>query len=160
MSDEKTIQVALLLSKDDEDGLTAKLGLRDKEIEQEIDPAKRRQLEDDPNLQISPGTHMGFKDEAKKIGLRVLKRWSTGLQSLVCNPKTPEDRELANSIQHAVTADGGSLEVVLIGFTVTALLAINAPAAIAAVAAPLLVKKIIIPAKDELCVAWDEYNRG
>jgi hypothetical protein len=38
----------------------------------------------------------------------------------------------------------------------SALLTLGAPAAIAAAVTPLIVKRFIWPAEDELCAAWDE----
>ena len=51
-------------------------------------------------------------------------------------------------------------EAALIAGVVPGLMFLGAPAAIAAVVAPIIVRKFIIPAKDELCDAWGEAMRA
>jgi hypothetical protein len=63
-----------------------------------------------------------------------------------------EDQELSKKVFAALSLD----EAALIAAIAPALLWIGAPAAIAAAVAPLIVKKFIVPAKEELCAAWEE----
>jgi hypothetical protein len=47
-------------------------------------------------------------------------------------------------------------EAAVIAAAASAVLSLGAPAALAAAVAPLIVKRFIWPAKDELCEAWGE----
>jgi hypothetical protein len=143
---DKTIDVAQQLAKDKgEAALVFQLGLRGRAIEcGSLDPA-------DAQLQVTyDGNAMGGIDDVKDIGLRILRRWNRELFGVVCSGTSSEDKEIAQKITQSLNLG----EAGLIAAVVPALLALNVPAAIAAALAPLIVKKFILPAKDELCSAW------
>jgi hypothetical protein len=141
---------ALRMSTKDPQALALEIGLRAEKIEQ--DPAAGA----DPALAVAAGTHMGLVDDAKALGWRVLMRWNKSAYGLVC-PKAAgatdaDAAKLRQNLLHALSLD----EAALIAAAVPLLIWLGAPAAIAAAAAPLLVKQFIVPAKEELCDAWGE----
>ena len=141
------IAAAERLLKKDEEALALEIGLRDERIKG--DPAAA----DNPDLVVKYGTHMGMGEinDIKALGWRILLRWNKELYGLVCSSKNPDDQEMRKKIL-ALSLD----EAALIAVIAPALIGLGAPAAIAAPVAPILVKKFIIPAKQELCVAWGE----
>lgn len=140
------VAAAERLSDKDEDALAIEIGLRSKLIE--ADPNAR----DNPDLVVRYGTHMGRLDDIKALGWRILARFNKELHAVVCTSDTAEDKEFRATIMGALSID----EAALIAVVAPALLALGAPAGIAAAVAPLVVKKFIIPAKEELCAAWGE----
>jgi hypothetical protein len=158
MSNETSVVGAAeaLLSKDEE-ALLLEIGLRKKAIE--ADPARGG----DPHLHVEyDSTHMGLIDDIKSLGRRIIMRWNKELYGVVCSKKpgggaeTAEDKKMRDDLLKALNLG----DAAVIAAVVTALLALGAPAAIAAPAAPFLVKKFIMPAKDELCEAWGEAMTG
>jgi|SRR5271165_5228882 len=130
----------------DEASLELLVGLRAKALEE--NPA----LEDTVDLEPKYDTAtMGALDDVKALGRRIAKRWNKELYGLVCENKAgdPQDRK---AILDALNLG----EAAVIGAVAGALIALTVPAPIAAALAPLIVKKFIWPAKDELCVAWGE----
>jgi hypothetical protein len=154
-ANDKTLDVAKELLTRDEQALELELGLRSNKIDK-AEPAERPELAADPQLPVTYEKHMGLIDDIKALGKRVALRWSKELHGLVCNPTKPEDKKLAEDIREAAGLKGIGLETALIAAVVPAILWLGAPAAIAAVVAPLVVKKFILPARDELCDAWGE----
>ena len=135
--------------------LLLEIGLRTNAID--ANPAAA----DDPNLQVVyDSTHMGLLDDIKSLGLRVMSRWNKELYGLVCPAKSAtgngEAKELRDKLLGALNLN----EAALIAGVVPGLMFLGAPAAIAAVVAPIIVRKFIIPAKDELCDAWGEAMRA
>lgn len=136
------VAAAQRLAKKDEAALELLLGLREKAIEK--DP----KLKDNPEFEPKyDGNTMGPLDEIKKIGRRVLARWNKELHKAVCtnNAEKKKVLEAMNLGQAAVIA-----------VVATALSGLGVAAAIAAAVAPLIVKRFIEPAQDELCEAWGE----
>lgn len=74
------------------------------------------------------------------------------MYGVVCSSDNSEDQEIKKKILGALSLD----EAELIAAIAPALIWLGAPAAVAAPIAPLLVKKFIVPAKEEFCVAWGE----
>ena len=95
---------------------------------------------------------MGLIDDVKALGWRILTRWNKEMHVVICSSEKPEDQELRKKVFVALRLD----EAALIAVIAPALLWIGAPAAIAAAVAPLIVKKFMVPAKEELCAAWKE----
>jgi hypothetical protein len=94
---------------------------------------------------------MGDLDDLKALGRRILARWNRELHGVVCGTKTEYQ-----SSREAILNSLNLGEAAVIAAVASALLTGGAPAAIAAAVAPLLVKKFILPAKEELCAAWSE----
>ena len=149
MADTTDIIVAAeRLRKKDEEALASEIGLRSKHIEGDPTAA------DNPDLVVTYGTHLGMGaiDDIKALGWRILVRWNKELYGVVCSSEKAEEQEMRKKILGALSLD----EAALIAVIAPPLIWLGAPAAIAAPVAPLLVKKFIIPAKEELCVAWGE----
>jgi hypothetical protein len=81
-----------------------------------------------------------------------------GALRAVCGKKvggaaaSAEDKKMRDDLLKALNLS----DAAVIAAVVTALIALGAPAAVATPVAPYLVKKFIMPAKDELCDAWGE----
>ena len=148
MADEKeVIRTAqqLALEKDDA-ALEVLIGMRQRAIEQ--NPA----LADDPSFEPKyEAQTMGALDDLKALGRRILMRWNKELYGVVCSSKPGEKKE-----REQVLGSLGLGEAAVIGAVASALLSLGVTAALAAALAPLLVRKFIWPAKDELCGAWGE----
>jgi hypothetical protein len=140
------ITAAEQLRAKDEEALALEIGLRSERIE--IDPSSA----DNPTLSITYGTHMGLIDDVKALGWRILGRWNKELYKIVCTIGNPESQQMRDKVVAALSLD----EAALIAAVVPALVWLGSPAAIAAPVAPLIVRKFILPAKDELCLAWGE----
>jgi hypothetical protein len=158
MSNETDVAGAakVLLSKDEE-ALLLEIGLRERAIE--ADPARA----EDPHLRVEyDSTHMGLIDDIKSLGRRIMVRWNKELYGAVCGKKvggtaaSVEDKKMRDDLLKALNLS----DAAVIAAVVTALIALGAPAAVAAPVAPYLVKKFIMPAKDELCDAWGEAMTG
>jgi len=154
MANETTVvkEAEVLLSKDDE-ALLLEIGLRQRAIQ--ADPAHG----DDPHLQIEyDSTHMGLIDNIKLLGRRIMTRWNKELYGVICDKKpsgvteTTEDKKVRDDLLKALNLG----DAAVITAVVTGLMALGAPAAIAAPVAPFLVRKFIMPARDELCDAWGQ----
>jgi hypothetical protein len=147
MADAKAvIDSAKRLSAKDENSLELLLGMRAKAVEE--DPA----LEDNPDFEpIYEGTTMGAVDDIKALGRRILRRWNKELNGVVCGSKT-EDKTSRQAILDSLNLG----EAAVIAAVASALLSLGVVAAFAAALAPLIVKRFIWPAKDELCDAWGE----
>src|SRR5215472_8601828 len=105
---------------------------------------------------------MGLIDEVKSLGRRIMTRWNKELYGVVCGKKcsggaeSAEDKKIRDDLLKALNLS----DAAVIAAVVTGLMTLGAPAAIAAPVAPFLVKKFIMPAKDELCDAWSEALAG
>lgn len=143
------VEAAEELRGKDEAALELLLGMREKEIEK--DP----NLKNDPNLTPVYGPHMGLIDDLKSLGGRLALRWSKELYQMVCGAENGVQAD-RKKILDALNLG----EAAVIGAVAATLLAIAVPAALAAAAAPLIVKRFIWPARDELCVAWGEAING
>jgi hypothetical protein len=130
----------------EDEALLVLIGMREKAIA--ADPARA----DDPNLSVVyEEPTMGPLDDIKRLGNRVLNRWSKELHAICCgnaDKDSKERTELLNSINLG--------EAAVMAAVATALISLGVGAAIAAPLAPLIVRRFIWPAKDELCVAWGE----
>lgn len=130
----------------DDEALLVLIGLREKVVEAEPE------LKDDPNLEVVYAEPtMGPLDDIKRLGKRIVNRWSKELHSVVCGDEskdTKERQELLSSLSLG--------EAAVIAAVAGALMSLGVGAAIAAPLAPLLVRRFIWPAKDELCDAWGE----
>ena len=153
MTDLNTVVAAahrLNEEKQDEEALLVLIGMREKAIE--ADPERQN----DPNLDVVYAEPtMGPLDDLKRIGKRIANRWSKELHSIACGNETKDAKEreaLLNSINLG--------EAAVIAAVAAALISLGVGAAIAAPLAPLIVRKFIWPAKDELCVAWGEALEG
>jgi hypothetical protein len=147
MTDKQAVVVAAQkLGSRDEAALEVLLGLRQKAIER--DPALKDDVEFEPKYD---GTTMGPLDDLRKLGRRILKKWNKELQEVVCGKGAKNKKDRA-----AVLESLNLGEAAVIAAVASALLSLGVVAALAAALAPLIVKRFIWPAKDELCAAWAE----
>lgn len=130
----------------DDVALEVLIGMREKVI------AQNPGLKDDVNLEVQYEEKLlGPLDDIKRLGKRILRRWNKELFGVVCGNKgkDPKDRE-------AVLSSLNLGEAAVIAAVAGALISLGVGGALAAPLAPLIVRKFIWPAKDELCVAWGE----
>lgn len=148
MSDlNEVVAAANRLSEQKEDeALLVLIGMREKAIAS--DPTRK----DDPNLEVVYAEPtMGPLDDIKRLGTRITNRWSKELFAIVCGnaeKDTKERQEVLNSLNLG--------EAAVMVAVASALISLGVGAAIAAPLAPLIVRRFIWPAKDELCEAWGE----
>jgi hypothetical protein len=140
------VNEAKRLESRDEASLELLVGLRAKALEE--NPALRDTVDLEPKYDIAT---MGALDDVKALGRRILKRWNKELYGLVCENKAGDQQD-RKAILDALNLG----QAAVIGAVASALIALTVPAPIAAALAPLIVKKFIWPAKDELCGAWGE----
>jgi hypothetical protein len=133
--------------KTDDAALEVLVGLRARAIE------KDALLGDD--LELAPryddNTMGASLDSVKALGRRVVLRWNRELCEIVCGGKG-ENEESRTKILTSLKLD----EAAVIAAVATSLLSLGVAAALAAATAPLIVRKFVWPAKDELCAAWKE----
>jgi hypothetical protein len=147
---ERVVKAAQNLKELDEDALETLLGLRARAIE------KDKRLQDDPDFMPKyDKAQMGLMDDVQALGRRILVRWSKELHELICGATASDTRE-RQAILDALHLG----EVATIGAVASVLVAIGLYPALAAAVAPLIVKRFIIPAKDELCLSWGELLRA
>ncbi len=139
-------QAATRLATKDEAALELLVGMVSQAIE------KNPGLKGQPYVELKyDATVMGPLDDVRSLGRKILKVWNKQLHGLVCgkNPDQQADRSsILNALSLGETAVTGAVAAALIGLAV--------PAPLAAALAPLIVKRFIWPAKDELCQAWSE----
>jgi hypothetical protein len=142
---QSVIAAAQRLNSRDEVSLEVLLGLRDLAIKK--DPA----LKDDPDFEpLYESKTMGGLD-IRAIGRSILNEWNKQLFGIVCGSTT------ANESDRKAVLDSLNLgEAAMIAAVAGALLSLGAWAALAAAAAPLIVKRFIEPAGQKLCAAWSE----
>jgi len=140
----RTVEAALRnAAKTDPDALEVILGKQEKAIER--DPA----LGQDPTLDPPyDGTHMGLVEDLKHIGSAIVRRWSRNLHELVCGKGDTEERK---KFFEALSLG----EAAQIAAVASLLLPLTGPA-IAATAAPLIVRKFLTPVVEEACDFWAE----
>lgn len=148
MPDQNAVSAAVdRLSAKDEESLVLLLGMREKAIE------RNPELRDDVDfLPEYDSSTMGVLDGVKSLGRRILRRWNKELYGVVCGNK-PEDAEERSKIMTALNLGAGAAATA-IATTLTSWLAV--PAALAVVLAPILVKRLVVPGKEEMCAAWLE----
>lgn len=137
-----TAEAARLYPKDEE-ALLISVGQRELAVESKGEIP----IEGDPEYDA---TIMSL-DKVKAAGRRVLKRWNKELYGIVCpaaGASGKEQEELMKALNIS--------EVAAIGVVTGLLLPLGVPAPVAAPLAALIVKKFLIPAKDELCGIWGE----
>lgn len=140
------VAAAQRLSSRDEAALEVLVGMRQKALER--DPSLKDDVEFEPKYD---GTTMGPLDDIKNLGRRILKKWNKELQEVVCGKSAKDKKDRA-----AVLESLNLGEAAVIAAVASALLSLGVVAALAAALAPLIVKRFIWPAKDELCAAWAE----
>jgi hypothetical protein len=147
MADVKAVvDAANRLAGKDEESLVLLIGMMEQEIK------KNPALKEDAYLEPKyDQTTMGFTDPIQQVGRRILRRWNKELYGLVCDTQA-RDRQERQQILDALNLG----ETAVIGAVAAALLAMTVPAPIGAALAPLIVRKFIWPAKDELCKSWAE----
>ncbi len=130
----------------EDEALLVLIGMREKAIA--ADPSRQ----DDPNLSVVyEDSTMGPLDDIKRLGKRIMNRWSKELFAICCgnaDKDSKERTELLNSINLG--------EAAVMAAVASVLISLGVGAAIAAPLAPLIVRRFIWPAKDELCSAWGE----
>jgi len=147
MTDKSAVAAAAQrLSSRDEAALEVLLGLRQKAIES--DPTLKDNVDFEPKYEEKT---MGPLKEIKDLGLRIVRKWNKELRSLVCGQDAKHNKD-----RTAVLDSLNLNEAAVIAAVAGALLSIGVAAALAAALAPLIVKRFIWPAKDELCAAWGE----
>lgn len=130
----------------EDEALYVLIGMREKAVANE--PA----LKDDPDLEVVYAEPtMGPLDDIKRLGKRITNRWSKELYAIVCGNED-KDTEIRESLLNSLSLG----EAAVIAAVASALISMGVGAAIAAPLAPLLVRRFIWPAKDELCEAWGE----
>jgi hypothetical protein len=134
-----------LYEQKDEVALEVLIGMRDQAIKQ--DPALKGNVDFEPKYQAET---MGALDDVKALGRRILKRWNKELYGVVCADKG------SNKDRKAVLDALNLGEAAVIAAVAGGLLSLGVFPALAAALAPLIVKRFIWPAKDELCDAWGE----
>lgn len=130
----------------EDEALYVLIGMREKAVANE--PA----LKDDPDLEVVYAEPtMGPLDDIKRLGKRITNRWNKELYAIVCGNES-KDAEVRESLLNSLSLG----EAAVIAAVASALIGLGVGAAIAAPLAPLLVRRFIWPAKDELCEAWGE----
>jgi formate dehydrogenase maturation protein FdhE len=137
-----------LHSERDEESLEILVGMRAKAIEQ--NPALKDYV-DLPLPSKYETESLEAVEDVKALGRRILNRWNKELYAIVCNTKAEEDKT-----RKAVLESLNLGETAVVAAVAGALLSLGVAAAIAAALAPLIVKRFIWPAKDELCSAWGD----
>lgn len=145
----KVVDAALALSPQDVDALEVLLARRDHAIK--ANPALQDDLELDPAYATETMGIESLKAHARSL----VNLWNKNLYDLACAAGTSESKERKDLLDALRVGDAA-----VIGAVVAALLAMNLAAPLAAVLAPILVKRFIMPAKDELCAAWGESIKG
>jgi hypothetical protein len=147
---EAVADAASRLSSKDESSLELLIGMRENAI---IDnPSLKDNADFEPLYRTET---MGALDDIRALGQRILHRWNVELYTVICSGKDedPKDRK-------AVLDSLNLGEAAVLAAVASALLTMGASAAIAAAVTPLIVKRFIWPAKDELCAAWGEGIKG
>ena len=130
----------------EDEALYVLIGMREKAV------ANEPGLKDDPELEVVYAEPtMGPLDDIKRLGKRITNRWSKELHAIVCG-NADKDAEVRESLLNSLSLG----EAAVIAAVASALISLGVGAAIAAPLAPLLVRRFIWPAKDELCEAWGE----
>jgi hypothetical protein len=147
MTDTATvIAEAQRLAGKDEEALLVELGLREQAL------ADNPLLSGQADLDVSyDSTLMGPLDDIKRLGQRVLSRWSRELYGIVCG-QSSSDAEARNKVLGAINLG----EAAVIAGVAGALIGLAVPAPLAAALAPLIVKRFILPAGEEVCAYWGE----
>jgi hypothetical protein len=133
----------LYREKKDDEALLISIGRRELALKKKLDIG----IEGDP---VNATEMMGL-DAVKEAGRRVLKLWNGQLYKLVCPAAGASDKE-REELLRALNIS----EVAAIGVVVSLLIPLGVPAPVAAPLAALLVRKFLLPAKDELCKMWGE----
>lgn len=141
----EVVKAADALKDKDQDALALLLGMREKAIKE------KPKLAEDPYFIPTYAEHMGLIDDVKALGWSIAVRWGKELHGMVCGA---QDKDKADRTKILEALNLG--ETAVIGAVAAALMAMMVPAPIAAAAAPLIVKRFIWPARDELCAAWGE----
>lgn len=95
--------------------------------------------------------HAGIADDLLDLGGRILRRWERELHAVVCGTSQEDEKDRAN-IRSKIGAD----DAVLGAAVATVLIGLGASAAVAAVLAALLLKRILKPGAQEVCKFWSE----
>lgn len=132
----------------DDSGLEILIGMRDKAIS--LNPS----LKDNPDLDVPYEEQLLGAEELKLLGKKILKRWNEELFGLVCGDVAKDSKE-----RKALLDSLNLGEAAVIAAVVGILISLGVGAAIAAPLAPLIVRRFIWPAKDELCNGWRESIR-
>jgi len=130
----------------DDVALEVLVGMRAKAIE--TDPSLKDNVSFEPKYAAAT---MGALDDVKALGRRILNRWNKELFGVVCGNAGGDQKD-----RRAVLDSLNVSEAAVIAAVAGALLSLGVAAALAAAIAPLLVRRFIWPAKDELCAAWGE----
>jgi hypothetical protein len=140
------VEAANRLATKDAASLEVLVGMIDTELSK--DPSLKEQAYLEPKY--SSDELMGGRlDELRAIGRKILKRWNKELHGLVCAQQGSDQKD-----REAILGALSLNQAAVIAAVATALLGLGVPAPIAAALAPLIAKKFIWPAKDELCEAW------
>jgi hypothetical protein len=137
---------ALKLSKRDDASLEVLIAMRENAIKLDAE------LENDPLFEPKyDEPTMGGLDDLKALGQRIVARWNKELYGAVCGQKQ-EDGSARQTVLSSLNLD----EAAVVAAVATALLTLGVAAALAAAIAPIIVRRFVWPAKDELCAAWGE----
>jgi hypothetical protein len=135
-----------LYERRDDSALELLIGMREKAIEN--NPALADKVDLEPKYEVET---MGALDDIRALGKRIVNRWNRELCGVVCGAKTDDQKS-----REAILKSLNLSEIAVIATVTSALLSLGVTAAIAAALSPIVVRKFIWPAKDELCAAWTE----
>ncbi|SRR6266446_5810028 len=142
--DAVTAEAARLYHEKGEEALLISIGQRELALKANPDLA----INEDPEYSV---TTMGMIEDVKALGLRILKRWNKTLYDIICPAAGASGKEREELLKALNIS-----EVAAIGVVTGLLLPLGVPAPVAAPLAALIVKKFLIPAKEELCDTWQE----
>jgi hypothetical protein len=144
----QVIDVAQRLSKKDTDTLVLQIGMREAAIKK--NPALANDLGWEPQYESALMGNATL-DELKRLGWKIIDSWNRQIYGIVCTSKGADDPS-GKAILQALKLN----DAAVIAALASALLALGAPAVIAAAVAPFLLTHFINPAKGVLCDAWGE----
>jgi len=94
------------------------------------------------------------KVEARTLGRKIFLRWSKNLHSFVCSPSEDDENEREELIS-AIFKKGPGANAVIAGVLVASFGLSPGTAAIIAI---LLLRILVVPVVEELCLTWGEFN--
>jgi hypothetical protein len=135
---------ATRLSSRTDEALELLLGMRAQAIEGNA--SLGNDLDFDPQYD---GNVMGPMADVTALAKRILRRWNKELHRIVCGAKA-EDKAVRDQVLTALKVGAGA------GAISVALTTLAVPAGLAVVLAPLIMKRFIVPASEEMCAVWQE----
>jgi hypothetical protein len=135
-------EIVTLLQRSDEPDLLAALALRVRETAAGSVEVTRMSVIELDQLPRDASTIA--------LGRRILARWSHAMHDFLCKSDGDDD-DLRSQLMGVITGGSGGAAALMAG---TLVAAFGASPAVAAIVAALLMKTIVVPAKDEICAYW------